>query len=85
MYSNPNDLLRAFERAEEEYQAAIEEIQSRSAELLKDIRHEKGWTQQQTADFLDCDTSYISKIENGHYVVGKPLLRKLCKYLGKNS
>lgn len=50
---------------------------------LKQIRKAKGISQQELADKINCDRSYISKIENGHVSdsVSFNTILEICKAL----
>jgi predicted transcriptional regulator len=64
-------------KAEAEYRSAIKELQEESPTLLFDIRVHLKLTQRELADRLGVDFSYISKIENGHMKLSRPMLMKL--------
>jgi transcriptional regulator with XRE-family HTH domain len=50
---------------------------------LKQLRIEKGLTQQQLAERLGYKTnSYISDVENGHFIPSREKLRKIARALG---
>lgn len=63
--------------AEAEYKAAIKELQEDGAVLLFDIRTHLKLTQRELADKLGVDYTYISKLENGHMKLSRPMLSKL--------
>lgn len=63
--------------AEAEYKAAIKELQEDGATLLFDIRIHLKLTQRQMAEKLGVDYTYISKLENGHMRLSRPMLMKL--------
>lgn len=46
---------------------------------IRDMREEKGMTQQQVADYLMCDQSLYSKYERGEREVPLELMVKLAK------
>jgi len=48
---------------------------------LKELRNEKGWTQEQLADASGVGRSYISEIESGIYNPTADIICKLCKAL----
>ena len=49
---------------------------------LKEIRISKGLTQQDIAEYLDCDPSVYCRYENGKRIPPIDVLIKLSKYLG---
>jgi transcriptional regulator with XRE-family HTH domain len=49
-----------------EYYRQLRMCQSESANIFKQVRTEKKWTQRKLANLLGCTYPYISKIENGH-------------------
>lgn len=63
--------------AEAEYKAAIKELQDDGAILLYDIRVHLKLTQRELADKLGVNYTYISKLENGHMRLSRPMLSKL--------
>ena len=46
------------------------------ARQLRDVRHRLQWTQQQMAEALGLDASYLSQLENGRRKVGDWYLKK---------
>src|ERR1700739_4501391 len=46
------------------------------AKQLRDVRHRLQWTQQQMAEALGLDASYLSQLENGRRKVGDWYLKK---------
>lgn len=42
------------------------------------LRKERGWTQTQAAQHIDIQQSYLSKLENGHFVPSDDVISKLC-------
>lgn len=56
------------------------------ADKLLQLRKAKGWTQANAANIIDIQQSYLSKLENGHYVPSLEVVDKLCiAYQIKNS
>ena len=49
---------------------------------IKDIREDNDKTQQQIADYLDCDRSLYSKYERGEREIPLALIIKLADYYG---
>lgn len=49
------------------------------AEQLIALRKEKGWTQAEAARKILIQQSYLSKLENGHFVPSEEVLQKLSK------
>lgn len=49
------------------------------AEQLVALRKEKGWTQAEAARNISIQQSYLSKLENGHFVPSEEVLEKLSK------
>lgn len=49
---------------------------------LKELREKNGYTQQQTANYLGLDQSYIAKIEKGERVINIGMLQKLADLFG---
>lgn len=56
------------------YDAALRECQSQSQSILLTVRKRCGWTQEEMGERLDCTASYISKVENSHYPISRPML-----------
>ncbi len=52
------------------------------AEQLLALRKEKGWTQAEAARIISIQQSYLSKLENGHFVPSEEVLEKLSKAYG---
>lgn len=52
------------------------------AEQLVALRKEKGWTQAEAARIISIQQSYLSKLENGHFVPSDDVLEKLSKAYG---
>lgn len=52
------------------------------AEQLVVLRKEKGWTQAEAARIISIQQSYLSKLENGHFVPSEDVLEKLSKAYG---
>jgi transcriptional regulator with XRE-family HTH domain len=48
------------------------------ADKLLQLRKTKGWTQANAAKIIDIQQSYLSKLENGHYVPSTEVVTKLC-------
>jgi len=48
------------------------------ADKLIQLRKAKGWTQANAANIIDIQQSYLSKLENGHYVPSSDVVDKLC-------
>jgi len=48
------------------------------ATKLVQLRKAKGWTQANAANIIDIQQSYLSKLENGHYVPSSEVVDKLC-------
>jgi len=48
------------------------------SEKLLQLRKSKGWTQANAAKIIDIQQSYLSKLENGHYVPSHEVIVKLC-------
>jgi len=48
------------------------------ADRLVQLRKAHGWTQVYAAEVIDIQQSYLSKLENGHYVPSAEVLLKLC-------
>jgi transcriptional regulator with XRE-family HTH domain len=42
------------------------------------LRKERGWTQAYAAQHIDIQQSYLSKLENGHFVPSDDVISKLC-------
>lgn len=47
--------------------ANIHDINKQIAKIIKEVRNEKGLTQEELADKLGKNLKYISQIENAHY------------------
>ncbi len=41
---------------------------------MRELRHNRNWTQQQMANFLGIDRSYISEVERGRKAISLPML-----------
>ncbi len=50
-----------------------------SAIRIKELRLEKGLTQQQVADYLNIDRSNYSKYERGVLIMTPEMIRQLCR------
>lgn len=48
-----------------------------SVKLVR-LRKERGWTQAHAAQQIDIQQSYLSKLENGHFVPSEDVISKLC-------
>jgi len=48
-----------------------------SPKLIR-LRKERGWTQAHAAKHIDIQQSYLSKLENGHFVPSDDVIDKLC-------
>ena len=48
-----------------------------SQKLIR-LRKERGWTQSHAAQHIDIQQSYLSKLENGHFVPSDDVISKLC-------
>lgn len=71
------DILHDLIKTEEAYRSMLKRVQATGGLLVKSIRQQYGWTQQDLAQSLGYGVPYISKIENGHYPLSKPFLQKL--------
>lgn len=49
------------------------------AEQLIALRREKGWTQAEAAEIISIQQSYLSKLENGHFIPSDDVVEKLSK------
>ncbi len=49
------------------------------ANKLIQLRTKHNWTQANAAKTIDIQQSYLSKLENGHYVPSQDVIIKLCK------
>ena len=49
---------------------------------LQDLRKEKGWTQDETAEKLDVSFPYYKKLENGERTCSVELLVQISVYFG---
>lgn len=74
-------LLGDLERTEATYRASLEFACQAAPVIFRGVRQKYGWSLRDLGKKLDCDFTYLSKIENGHYPPGKPLLRKLIALL----
>lgn len=57
------------------------DIKTVFGQVLKEIRTEKGLTQQALADFAGMDRKFISRLENGNQMPSIDTLFKLSKHL----
>jgi transcriptional regulator with XRE-family HTH domain len=48
------------------------------SQKLIQLRKERGWTQAHAAQHIDIQQSYLSKLENGHFVPSDDVISKLC-------
>ncbi len=77
-------LLARLASADRAYRAAIKEVQERGGEFVRTTRRDTlALTQQELADLLEVDHTYISKIENGKVIAGTPFLRKLARLVSE--
>lgn len=76
------DALTQLASAEQEYISTVRRVQDEAPRLLLRIRSERGWTQAELAAFLDCDPTYISRIERKLMRAGVPILLTLHQRLG---
>jgi predicted transcriptional regulator len=79
--TNPTQLLDDVARARKNYEDATARAQQEAPQLFKNIRETYHLTQRELAEILDVHWTYLSKIENGHMVPGKPTLERLEAYL----
>ncbi|HVJ06894.1 MAG TPA: helix-turn-helix transcriptional regulator [Acidisarcina sp.] len=49
---------------------------------LRELRHNRNWTQQQMANFLGIDRSYISEVERGRKSISLPMLEVIALGFG---
>ena len=56
-----------------------------SAIRIKELRIEKGLTQQQVADYLKIDRSNYSKYERGVLIMTPDMIRQLCKFYDSSA
>ena len=49
---------------------------------VREVRHERGWTQEQLAFEAGVKRSYLSEVENGQRNVSLDVVEKLAKALG---
>lgn len=77
--------LAQLAQAEQEYSRVVREVQDEAPRLLRRIRNERGWTQAELAAFLDCDDTYISRIECKLMRAGVPILLTLHQRLGQGQ
>lgn len=74
--------LAQLAQAEQEYNRVVRQVQDEAPRLLRRIRNERGWTQAELAAFLNCDDTYISRIERRLMRAGVPILLTLYQRLG---
>lgn len=74
-------LLNRLVEADRLYRAAMKEAQASGGSLVKAARKSLGLSQRAFAEKLGVDHTYISKIENGHQVPGKPVLRHIAQLM----
>ena len=55
-------------------------INNAVAETLRELRQEKGVSQEKLADAIDSHQVYISEIENGKKIPSLPILYKVARY-----
>lgn len=55
-------------------------IKSTFGAAVKELRKQKGITQEQLVEYLDIQSSTIAGIENGRAFVSSELISKLCNY-----
>jgi DNA-binding XRE family transcriptional regulator len=79
--TNPKQLLDDVSFARRNYEAATARAQQEAPALFKGVREAHDLTQRELAEILDVHWTYLSKIENGHMVPGKPTLERLEAYL----
>lgn len=49
---------------------------------VREVRHERGWTQEQLAFEAGVKRAYLSEVENGHRNVSLDVVEKLAQALG---
>lgn len=76
------DELQQLQEAERQYNAVVRAAQDAAPRILRRLRRERGWTQAELAARLDCDPTYISRIECGLMRAGVPILLTLHQRLG---
>lgn len=57
------------------------EISRLMGQNLRKMRKERGWSQEELADFTSTDRRYVSAMENGRGI-GKNMLDRLCQVFG---
>lgn len=67
--------------AEQKYADLLQQCKQKGAQLFRDARRQFGWSQQDLAELLGCNHTYLSKIENARLKPGKPILIRLGKLL----
>ena len=55
-------------------------INAAVAETLRELREQKGVSQEKLADAIDSHQVYISEIENGKKIPSLPVLYKIARY-----
>ena len=55
-------------------------IRTEKAKQLREMRRRLEWTQQQMAEALGLDSSYLSQLETGLRVAGAKLARRAAKF-----
>lgn len=76
------DVLQQLAATEQEYNRVVRSAQNEAPDLLRRLRREHDWTQADLARLLDCDPTYISRIECGLMRAGVPILLTLHRRLG---
>lgn len=74
-------ILTQLVNVETEYRRIIGMAQSVAPDIFLGLRRQHNWTQADMAAFLDCDPTYISRIERGHMQAGIPILMTLYQRL----
>jgi ribosome-binding protein aMBF1 (putative translation factor) len=76
-------MIASLVATEEAYTRALNDCLNNAPNIFKQARSKLAISQREMAKRLDCDHTYISKIENGHLNPGKPLLKKLGELVGR--
>ena len=60
----------------------LSKLIARIARNVLRLRNEKGWTQEQLAERLDCDLRWYQRLESGSYSFNLDTLVRLAQALG---
>jgi transcriptional regulator with XRE-family HTH domain len=81
MHSEMASILQQLLEIDAQYQDYLKRLQAQAGQLFKQARVELDMTQREMAEKLECDFTYISKIEHGHMRPGNAVLEKLATVL----